>query len=188
MDFFSVLETDGKQNLEADVSGYADDTTVRQLAENIRTRLVIPMKIQKNQNTNRVYILSAVWIWEFDWEYYKSIYYRLFEICNIRLYKYCLERDGFNYTVIGVWSRIYSYPAGTPTGNLETVYIISFVLETFESSSGPAVVWYSEIWTIIRYYFPIVYTIPFSSNQINDEWNIFILYTPLYTVFGGFCI
>jgi len=62
MDFFSVLETDGKQNLEADVSGYADDTTVRQLAENIRTRLVIPMKIQKNQNTNRVYILSAVWI------------------------------------------------------------------------------------------------------------------------------
>lgn len=35
MDFFSVLETDSQRNLEADVSGCADDTTVRQLAESI---------------------------------------------------------------------------------------------------------------------------------------------------------
>ncbi|KAJ5575393.1 hypothetical protein N7450_009292 [Penicillium hetheringtonii] len=105
-----------------------------------------------------------------------------------RLYEYCLGRDSFRYIVTGVWSCIHSYPAGVLTGNLETIYIILFASEAFESSSSPAVAQDSEIWTIIRHYFLIVYIMFFSSNQINKEQNILCYILCCIQNSGGFCI
>ena len=53
-DFFKVLPPDGKKNLVGDVSGCANDGKLRQLAQNIRSGLLIPMKVQGGKTPTEI--------------------------------------------------------------------------------------------------------------------------------------
>ncbi|KAJ5226702.1 uncharacterized protein N7469_006708 [Penicillium citrinum] len=188
MDFFSVLATDGKRNLQDDVSKCADDTTVRQLAESIRTGLVVPMKAQGGRTPTVLISSPRHGLEDSIQDIMSQNISPITRNLQYRLREHCLERDGFKCVVTGLWSRVHSHPAGAPTGNLETAHIIPFPLGAFESSNRPAVARHSEIWTNIRHYFPIIHTMPFSSNQINEERNVLMLHSSLHTEFRGFRI
>ncbi|KAJ5819879.1 hypothetical protein N7474_005470 [Penicillium riverlandense] len=166
-DFFKFLPPDGKKNLAGEVSGCANDEELRQLVQSITTGLLIPMKAQGGKTLIEITPSPHSGVED-------SLQHR------------CLERDGNQCLATGHYSHSHAHPRNALTTHLEAAHIIPFALGSFQADVGEAVDRYGAIWANLRRYFPVLDSMPFTSEQINSEKNVLMLDSQLHKEFGQF--
>jgi hypothetical protein len=180
------LSPDGKNNLAEDVSECADDETMRQLVQSIRTGLLIPIKARGGKTPTEITPSPRPGV-DDSIENLKSLNIEpINRSPQSKIRDHCLERDGNKCVATGHYNYNSQHPRNALTTHLEAAHIIPFALGSFEATSGEAVDRHAKIWVNLTRYFPILRRMSFTSENLNQERNVMMMDPQLHTEFGQF--
>lgn len=180
---FENLGPDGQSNLVDDISECDSNGKMKQVAENIYTGLLVPMKAAGDESGNITPSAS---------DSVEKLGAQIDESSTgdpqEQLRRRGLSREG-NACIV---SKYFDYdkrhlcPPDRYLGMLESAHIFRFALGRFRNDAELHQV--AAIWTTIYRYFPEVSRLNLHYHNINDMKNVVILETILRKLFGKFMI
>lgn len=185
--FFKYLPLDGQVNLAEDVDKCPDGEALWQLSKSLDDGVLRPM-LAHGGTTPAITPSPRFGIED-------SIDNLVFEdVSSItradqsRLRKNCLARDGQRCVVSNYWSSCYKErPVDSLDAPLEAVHIIPSALNKRQEDNDDERFRHAAIWVNIYRYFPSLGSrLNFSSEDINQEMNVMMMYAPLHQQFGAF--
>jgi hypothetical protein len=184
--FFDALPPDGKENLVQDVLKQEKDEGLWQLAESIRTGLIIPLKV--NGGKTPAITPSPRPGRENSVDNLKDLQMQpINRSSQAQLRNHCLARDGNRCVATGLYSPNHKRPRNAMTTHLRAAHIIPVALESFQcDEDGKMGDKAADIWVQLRHYFPTIRDMGFTSTQINSEMNMMMLDAHLHSEFGQF--
>lgn len=181
---FENLGPDGQSNLVDDISECDSDGKVQQVAENIYTGLLVPMKAAGDESGNitpsasdSVEKLGA----QIDESLTRDPQEQLTRRGLSREGDACIVSKYFDY------NKRHLCPPDRYLGMLECALIFPFALRRFRNDAEQHQV-AAMIRTTIYRYFPEVSRLNFHYHNINDNENVMILETTPRKLFGKFMI
>ncbi|KAJ5263782.1 hypothetical protein N7478_011387 [Penicillium angulare] len=192
-DFLKVLQPfpEGQSTLANDIAklttpaGSPDHPRLRQLVQNLRTALVIPLKA-KGGKTPAITPSPRQGV-EDSIEDLRGL-----DISPITrslqrvLGKHCLERDGNRCVITGFHLNHEGAPRNARIAPLEAAHIIPVALGSFDKYDPESVTRHRTLWNTFARYFPAVERYCQDSTLINEERNILTLTSTQHREFGEF--
>ena len=181
---YKYLPQDGQHNLASDIDGCCSDEELRQLAENIDTALLRPIKALGGKTEP---VTPSP---QFGGE--DSIDNLLGTIDDPivreqkRLWVECLKRDGNSCVLTHIYDEnVKPRPSRRILGALEAAHIIPFSLGNCNTEAERQQI--GTIWNTMYRYFPSVRSrLSFGYESLNDVSNVMMLLGPLHGYFGAF--
>lgn len=182
--FFKYLPREGQVNLAEDIDYCRDNTELKQLAESLDTGLLRPMlatggRTPAMTTSPRVGVEDSIEnLDSLDLESTRRA-------AQGKLCRNCLRRDGQRCIVTGYWNTDFDFPPNAVDAPLQAAHIIPFSLGHFENQDERHQM--SIIWVNIFRYFPNLRSrLNFTPEDINQEDNVMMMFSPLHEQFGSF--
>jgi hypothetical protein len=182
--FFKYLPREGQVNLAEDIDYCRDNTELKQLAESLDTGLLRPM-LATGGRTPAITTSPRFGV-EDSIENLDSLDLESTRrAAQGKLGRNCLRRDGQRCIVTGYWNTDFDFPPNAVDAPLQAAHVIPFSLGHFENQDERHQM--SIIWVNIFRYFPNLRSrLNFTPEDINQEDNVMMMFSPLHEQFGSF--
>lgn len=185
--FFKYLPLDGQVNLAEDVNRCPDSVILWQLAKSLDHGLLRPM-LAHGGITPAITPSPRFGIDDSIDNLVSEDARSITRAAQSPLRKKCLARDGQRCVVSNIWNKSYKErPTGSIDAPLEAVHIIPFALNKLQEDNDDERFRHATIWVNIYRYFPSLRSqTNFSSEDINKETNVMMVFQPFHREFREF--
>ncbi|OJJ45074.1 hypothetical protein ASPZODRAFT_160560 [Penicilliopsis zonata CBS 506.65] len=182
---FRYLPSDGKSHLADDLLQCHSDDNIRQLAQNIESGLLVPIKAAGAKTATitpspRIGLEESI-------ENLGSTIDSSMVRKQKELRERCSRRDGDMCVISGVFDSDKDAPPGKETADLEAAHIIPFCLASFKDPAEQRYI--TSVWNTMYRYFPGIRSrIAFEYQSIDEARNAMMLVSIIHRQFGKFNI
>lgn len=185
--FFKYLPLDGQVNLAEDVDRRPYSEALRQLSKSLDDGVLRPM-LAHGGITPAITPSPRFGIEDSIDNLGSEDVSSITRAAQSRLRKNCLARDGQRCVATNLWSKDYNErPTDSIDAPLEAAHIVPFTLGGFQGNNNDERYRHAATWVNINRYFPSLRSrLNFSSEGINQEMNVMMVFAPLHQKFGEF--